>query len=61
MKKENLKVGDLYEVNGEMVMVTRIFNEYVYVASVEFDENGEPRPMLKTENLMTNAEIKHLK
>ena len=61
MKKENIKIGDCYEDNGNFVMVTNIINNDIYVSDVEFDEDGIPQAIPDTENLLTDYEVKNLK
>lgn len=60
MKKENIKIGDLFELNGNWVIVTDN-NRGVEVADVEFDECNEPQAIKGTENYLTDYEIKNLK
>jgi hypothetical protein len=61
MRKENIKIGDLYELGGELVMVTNIINGDVYISSVAIDEQGNHTAIERTENCLTDFEVKHLK
>lgn len=65
MKKENIKMGDIYELNGNTVVITKILDNMggtVYSAEAYFDEDGNYIGYDEsTENAMTDSEIKYLK
>jgi hypothetical protein len=61
MKKEQVKVGETYELRGNLVACTRIENGCVYVADATFTDEGEFSGYdSTTENWLTDSEIKHL-
>lgn len=61
MKKENIKTGDLYDHNGNCVIISNIINGDVYVSDVDFDEDGIPFAIEETEHFLTACEVKNLK
>ena len=60
MKKADIKTGDVYELNGNLIMITTVLGERIYASDVEFDEESVPFAS-GNENLLTDYEIKKLK